>query len=129
MRLLATTLSLTVPDPAASAGFLRRHFGFREDLVFDGGAALRHPDGGPVVFFLRTGLATLPEAQRELRAQGLILALTVANAEAEEARLRGEGVEPAGSMQEDEWGERSFQVIDPNGVVLQLVQWVGERPY
>ena len=25
----------------------------------------------------------------------------------------------------EEWGERAFQVRDPNGVVLQLVDWNG----
>jgi uncharacterized glyoxalase superfamily protein PhnB len=25
----------------------------------------------------------------------------------------------------DDWGERSFQVRDPNGVVIQLLDWNG----
>ena len=40
-------------------------------------------------------------------------------------------------IETEEWGERYFQVTDPNGVVIQLVQWVdapappsgaGQRP-
>jgi len=27
------------------------------------------------------------------------------------------------ALREEEWGERLFQVTDPNGVVVQLVQW------
>ena len=27
-------------------------------------------------------------------------------------------------LETEEWGERYFQVSDPNGVVIQLVQWV-----
>jgi len=27
------------------------------------------------------------------------------------------------SLTRDEWGERAFQVRDPNGVIVQLVDW------
>jgi uncharacterized glyoxalase superfamily protein PhnB len=26
-------------------------------------------------------------------------------------------------LTEEEWGERAFQVRDPNGVIVQLVDW------
>jgi len=31
-------------------------------------------------------------------------------------------------LQTEPWGERFLQVADPNGVVIQLVQWVAEEP-
>lgn len=129
MNILATTLTCVVGDPAASAGFLAAHFGFREVLAFDGGAAVEHPGGGPTLFFLREGLATLGPSQRQTRAQGITLAFTVADIEAEVARLRTDGVQPTTDIRQDDWGERHVQIADPNGLVLQLVQWVGERPY
>jgi catechol 2,3-dioxygenase-like lactoylglutathione lyase family enzyme len=129
VNILATTLTCVVGDPAASAGFLAAHFGFREVLAFDGGAAVEHPGGGPTLFFLREGLATLGPSQRQTRAQGITLAFTVADIEAEVARLRTDGVQPTTDIRQDDWGERHVQIADPNGLVLQLVQWVGERPY
>ena len=129
MKVLTTNLSLTVPDPGASSAFLTAHFGYREDMAFDGGVALSHPDSGPVLFFLRQGIATLAEEQRDVLARGLILALTVEDLEAEKTRLRAEGVLPLAPIQQDGWGERSLQVADPNGLVFQLVASVGERPY
>jgi catechol 2,3-dioxygenase-like lactoylglutathione lyase family enzyme len=129
VKILATTLTCVVGDPAASAGFLAAHFGFREVLAFDGGAAVEHPCGGPTLFFLREGLAALGPSQRHTRAQGITLAFTVANIEAELARLRTDGVQPTTDIQQDDWGERHVQIADPNGLMLQLVQWVGERPY
>ena len=130
MKVLTTTLAMTVPDPAASSAFLSRHFGYREDMAFPGGAALSHPDGGPVLFFLRPGLNEVAEEVRDATVQGLVLALTVEDLEAEEARLRAEGAVPLQPIQQDEWGERRFQVADPNGLLVQLVAWVGgERPY
>lgn len=129
MNILATTVSLVVSDPAASAEFLVAHFGFREVLAFDGGAAVEHPGGGPTLFYLREGLDTLDPAQRHVLAQGITLAFTVADIEAEVARLRSDGVQPASDIRQDDWGERHVQIADPNGLILQLVQWVGERPY
>ncbi|MCU0733558.1 MAG: VOC family protein [Hyphomonas sp.] len=129
MNILATTLTFVVGDPAASAGFLTAHFGFREVLAFDGGAAVEHPGGGPTLFFLREGLATLEASQRHVLAQGITLALTVEDIESEVARLRRAGVTPNSDIRQDDWGERHVQLADPNGLILQLVQWVGRRPY
>jgi catechol 2,3-dioxygenase-like lactoylglutathione lyase family enzyme len=104
MNVLATTLSLVVGDPVASARFLAAHFGFRELLAFDGGAAVEHPGGGPTLFFLREGLDTLDPAQRHVLAQGITLAFTVPDIEAEVARLRSDGVQPASDIRQDGLG-------------------------
>ncbi|WP_435880318.1 VOC family protein [Streptomyces nondiastaticus] len=29
-------------------------------------------------------------------------------------------------LREEPWGERLFQMTDPNGVVVQLVEWAGD---
>lgn len=129
MNILATTLTFVVADPAASAGFLAAHFGFREAIAFDGGAAVEHPSGGPTLFFLREGLATLETSQRHVRAQGVTLALTVEDIEAEVGAMRCGGIEPKSDIRQDDWGERHIQITDPNGLIVQLVQWVGDRPY
>jgi uncharacterized glyoxalase superfamily protein PhnB len=43
--------------------------------------------------------------------------------EGELARLQTEGVAIAMPLTSEEWGERAFQVRDPNGVIVQLVDW------
>ena len=75
------------------------------------------------VIYLRRGLPTLPADQRDDHAGGLILALTVDDLEGELARLQGEGVRITMPLTSEEWGERAFQVRDPNGVIVQLVDW------
>jgi catechol 2,3-dioxygenase-like lactoylglutathione lyase family enzyme len=129
MNLLATTLTLTVGDPAASSAFFTTHFGFREVLAFDGGAAVERPGGGPTLFFLRQGLTTLEPSQRDVPAQGVTIAFTVEDIGAEVARLLSNGVEPTSEIRQDDWGERHVQVADPNGLIVQLVQWASGRPY
>jgi len=120
----ATAISLNVDDPAASSAFLQAHFGFHEQMAADGFASLTREDAGVNVIFLRRGLPTLPADQRDEHAAGLILAFTVADLEGELARLRAEGVAITMPLTVEDWGERAFQVRDPNGVVIQLVDWL-----
>jgi uncharacterized glyoxalase superfamily protein PhnB len=123
MKITSSAVSLNVEDVAASSDFLRRHFGFQEAMAADGFASLTRDDAGMNVVFLRRGLATLPDDQRDDHAQGLILAFVVDDLEGELARLQSEGVTITMPLTSEEWGERAFQVRDPNGVIIQLVDW------
>ena len=125
MKITDTAVSLTVDDVEASSSFLVEHFGFTEAMAADGFASLTRPDAGMSVVYLRRGLATLPADQRDVHARGQILAFEVDDLEGELARLREEGVAITMPLIAEEWGERAFQVRDPNGVVVQLVDWNG----
>lgn len=128
MKISSSAVSLNVDDVAASSDFLTRHFGFREVMAADGFASLTRDDAGMNVIFLRRGLATLPADQRDDHAQGLILAFVVDDLEGELARLRREEVTITMPLTVEEWGERAFQVRDPNGVIIQLVDWNATAP-
>ncbi|MGW0549275.1 VOC family protein [Streptomyces altiplanensis] len=123
MKIAATAISLTVDDVAASAGFLVTHFGFQEAMAADGFASLAREDA-PNVIFLERGTEVLPEGFRDQRAAGVIVAFTVDDLPAEYERLKGAGVGISMELREEPWGERLFQVTDPNGVIIQLVDWV-----
>ncbi|MES4901626.1 MULTISPECIES: VOC family protein [unclassified Streptomyces] len=125
MKVTSSAVSLNVDDVPASSAFLVEHFGFHEQMAADGFASLTRDDLDMNVIFLRRGLETLPADQRDEHAAGLILALVVDDLEGELARLRGEGVTITMPLTEEEWGERAFQVRDPNGVIVQLVDWNG----
>ena len=125
MQITASAVSLNVDDVPASSAFLVEHFGFSEDMAADGFASLSRPDAGMSVVFLRRGMPTLPADQRDDHAGGLILAFVVTDLEGELARLQAEGVRITMPLTEEEWGERAFQVRDPNGVIVQLVDWKG----
>lgn len=123
MKVTSCAVSLNVEDVSASSAFLVEHFGFHEQMAADGFASLTRDDLGMNVIFLRRGLESLPADQRDEHAAGLILALVVDDLEGELARLREEGVAITMPLKEEEWGERAFQVRDPNGVIVQLVDW------
>jgi uncharacterized glyoxalase superfamily protein PhnB len=123
VRITGSAVCLNVADVPASAAFLASHFGFRQEMAADGFASLARDDTGMHVAFLRRGLALLPDNQRDTHAAGLILAFVVDDLEGELARLRAEGVEITMPLREEPWGERAFQVTDPNGVIVELLDW------
>ena len=129
MNFTSSAVSLNVSDERASAEFLSRHFGFAEVMATDGFVSLTRPDVGMNVIYLRTGLTTFkPERLRGRHADGLLLVFVVDDVDAEYARLEAEDVEFTTPIETEPWGERYFQVSDPNGIVIQLVTWVGTPP-
>ena len=93
----------------------------------DGFVSLSRPDAGFNLIYLRTGLPTFkPPALAGHRADGLLVAFVVDDVDAEHDRLVAEGVPVTTPLETEPWGERYFQVTDPCGVVVQLVQWVQE---
>ncbi|MFN0072228.1 MAG: VOC family protein [Chloroflexota bacterium] len=127
MEVTAAAISLNVNDVTASAEFAMRHFGFTESMSADGFVSLTRPDLGFNLIFLRTGLATFkPERLRGHHADGLLIALVVNDIDAQYSRLQAEGVPITTPIETEPWGERFFQVTDPNGITIQLVQWMVE---
>jgi predicted enzyme related to lactoylglutathione lyase len=129
VQITASAVSLNVDDPEASANFVKTYFGFEEEMAMEGFVSLSRPDAGFNLIYLRTGLPTFkPPAIAGHRADGLLLVFEVDDIDAEHDRLLREGVEITTPLETEEWGERFFQVTDPCGVVLQLVQWVRAAP-
>jgi uncharacterized glyoxalase superfamily protein PhnB len=123
MQITGTAVSLTVDDVRASSDFLTSHLGFAEEMSADGFASLRRNDSQMSVVLLRRGIDVLPDNLRDQHAAGVIVAFVVTDLDAEEARLRSEGVPITMPLHEEPWGERLFLVTDPNGVVYELAEW------
>ncbi|GAA3937696.1 hypothetical protein GCM10022244_52630 [Streptomyces gulbargensis] len=126
MNVTTSTLPLTVADVDASREFFRTHLGYEVAMAADGFASLTRGAADPAadIVLLRTGTEVLPPEQRHRRAEGVILAFTVSGLDAEERRLREAGAPITMPLREEPWGERLFQMTDPNGIVVQLVEWV-----
>ncbi|MGX5185414.1 VOC family protein [Streptomyces avermitilis] len=123
MQIAASTVSLTVADVAASQAFLTAHLGYTVQAAADGFASLTRADAVDIVLLAR-GTQVLPPEQRDRHAAGLILAFTLADGlHDQEKRLREAGVEITMPLREEPWGERLFQITDPNGVIIQFVEW------
>jgi predicted enzyme related to lactoylglutathione lyase len=128
MEITASAISLNVDDVIASAAFIKQHFGFKEDMSAEGFVSLSRPDAGFNLIFLQTGLKSFkPTHLRGHRADGLLVVFVVNDIDREYTRLQSEGVTITTPIETEPWGERFFQVTDPNGVVLQLVQWMTDQ--
>ncbi len=127
MQITASAISLNVDDVTASATFVKQHFGFSEEMSADGFMSLSRKDVGFNLIFLRTGLESFkPIHLRGHQADGLLIVLVVDDIDTEYERIQAEGVTITTEIETEPWGERFFQVSDPNGVVIQLVQWITE---
>ncbi|GAD83599.1 glyoxalase [Nocardia asteroides NBRC 15531] len=125
MQITSSAISLNVADPQASARFLIDHLGFTEQMAADGFVSLQRADAGMNVIYLRTGLGTFKPARIAGSAgEGTLVVFVVDDIDAEYERLRGAGVSIETPIETEEWGERYFQMTDPNGIVIQLVQWM-----
>ena len=81
--------------------------------------SVRYSDGRVLVVSKPAGLVTHPAGGHPTGT--LVHALL--NLEGELARLQNEGVSITMPLTSEEWGERAFQVRDPNGIIIQLVDW------
>jgi uncharacterized glyoxalase superfamily protein PhnB len=127
VQFTASTVSLTVDDVTRSQEFFTAHLGYAVRHAADGFVSLSHDDAVDVVLLAR-GIEVLPPEQRDQRVSGLILAFTVASGLREqEKRLREAGVRITMPLREEPWGERLFQVTDPNGVIIQFVEWAASE--
>jgi uncharacterized glyoxalase superfamily protein PhnB len=125
LNITASAISLNVEDEKASADFLKDHFGFSEEMAANGFVSLSRKDAGFNLVYLRKGLASLkPESLRNTIAGGILIVFVVDDIDNEYRRLGDEGVSFTTPIETEPWGERYFQVTDPNGVIIQLVQWV-----
>ncbi|MDN5726553.1 MAG: VOC family protein [Propionibacteriales bacterium] len=124
MHITDSAISLNVPDVAASAAWVKKHLGFTEAMAAEGFCSLTHPDAGFNLIYLQTGLPTFKPASVAGAADGLLVAFTVEDIDADHARLVKEDATIVTPLETEPWGERYFQMSDPNGVIYQLVQWV-----
>ncbi|GIF15070.1 VOC family protein [Actinoplanes teichomyceticus] len=128
MQITSSVVALTVDDVPASSKFLADHFGYTERMSAEGFASLSRADGGVDVVFHAVGLEVLPPELRHVPVAGTIVAFVVDDLDAEQDRLRAEGVEPSLPIREEPWGERLLLVTDPNGVVYELASWAEPAP-
>ena len=124
MTITDSAISLNVTDVEASSAWARKYLRFEVAMEADGFCSLAHPDAGFNLIYLRTGLSTFKPASAAGHADGLLVVFTVDDIDADYERLRQDGVEIITPIETEPWGERYFQMADPNGIVYQLVQWV-----
>ncbi|MEV0521993.1 VOC family protein [Streptomyces sp. NPDC050439] len=124
MNIIASAVLLTVGDPAASGRFFTDHLGFREVLVAESAIHLTRDDAATDLVVLESKPAP-HERERESAPQTEPqVSFTVTDLASEHERLWREGARITTPLRQEPWGEWVMQLTDPNGVVIQLVEWV-----
>ena len=74
------------------------------------------------------GLSTFkPAAVAGRHADGLLVVFVLDDVDAFYEELTARDVPITTAIETEPWGERYFQVTDPNGVVYQFVQWIEDE--
>lgn len=96
--------------------FYTELLGFELSYDHDCYLGIRAGKGGPELGFMRPD-ADAPDG---FDGRGITFGITVADADAQCARLRARGVAILQPPTDQPWGARSFVIRDPNGVVLYV---------
>lgn len=114
---------ITVEDLAGSVEFFVERLGFEVVFLSEGYVSLRHPAHGLQLGFMRP----LPD-EAPFRGQGLTYGLEVDDVDAEYERIVAAGVDTDGPPRDNPWGDRSFTLVDPNGIALHIHQVIEPAP-
>ena len=125
MRITRMDATISTKKLVESKEFYMKHFGFRLIYESDWYIELMPSD-------MSTGGISFTLPQREVgeffSGRGLIISFEVDDADAEYARLKGEGLSFVQELADKPWGERSFVVNDPNGVHLYVYASIPATP-
>jgi catechol 2,3-dioxygenase-like lactoylglutathione lyase family enzyme len=119
MNIVASTVVFTVDDPAGSRRFFTTYLGFHEVLDTPDLTWLSRDDTATDILLHQRDL----ELPRERIAQPVV-AFAVTDLAKEHARLQAEGAPITRQLCRDPWGEWLMRLTDPNGIVVELTEWI-----
>lgn len=108
-------------DVAGTAEFYQRHFNFKPMFESDWYVHLQSRTEPSVnLAVLEHDHETIPAEARGIT-RGVILTFEVDDVDAEDERLRGEGVPVVYSLKSEEHGQRHAIYRDPNGIMIDVI--------
>ena len=116
---------ITASNMKASCDFFVKHLGF--EAVFESSwyvllSRASTEGGSATIAFMTPEHPSRPPGPAAFNGVGVLLTLQVDDARAEETRLRAAGVDIAYAVQHEAWGQIRFQVRDPSGLLLDIVE-------
>ncbi|WP_214319539.1 VOC family protein [Nonomuraea sediminis] len=119
MNIVSSTVVFTVDDLAGSRHFFTTYLGFREVLDTPDFAWLSRDDTAADILLHQRDL----ELPRERVAQPVV-AFAITDLVKEHERLHDEGAPITRQLCRNPWGEWLMRLTDPNGIVVELTEWI-----
>ncbi|MEX1363356.1 MAG: VOC family protein [Nannocystaceae bacterium] len=114
---------IAVTNLPASVDFFTQWLGFEIVFLSEGLVSLRHPGSGLGLGFCRPLADEAPFVGK-----GLTYGIEVDDVEAAYERFVSGSVDTDGPPRDNPWGDRSFTVVDPNGIALHIHQPIEPAP-
>jgi catechol 2,3-dioxygenase-like lactoylglutathione lyase family enzyme len=103
--------------------FYQEVLGFGVRFESDWYILLHTPDGGEEIAFLQPDHPTqAPLFQPAFNGKGVFLTIEVDDVDAEYRRIQSLKVPVTVEIRDEEWGDRHFAIIDPNGIGIDIVK-------
>lgn len=125
MQVQALSLTVMSGNPSVSARFYTQLFGFTPTAELPWFVSLQHPQHRHFnLDLIQMGHMAAGVPLKDQQTSGVMLALVVEDVEGEERRLRQEGIELTMPVTVEPWGQKRLQIQAPDGVILELLQFV-----
>lgn len=128
MRFSKLGLAIAAEEPRRTARWFADHFGFQVGVDIGWYVSTWHEGHDNLALdIVHRDHDTWPADQGK-EFGGALVGLLVEDVDAEEKRLREEGVEVVLPLVTEPWGQRRFQVRGPDRVLVELLQLVEPDP-
>jgi catechol 2,3-dioxygenase-like lactoylglutathione lyase family enzyme len=107
----------------ATKAFYTETMGWRIDFENEFYLLLGAENGGQLSFLLPDHPTQAPLFQPAFTGQGVYLTVEVSDVDAEYERIKALGVPIAVELRDEEWGDRHFAIVDPNGIGVDIVTY------
>ncbi|MFI6689138.1 VOC family protein [Streptomyces sp. NPDC050485] len=121
VNITSSAISLHIADAAASSEFFTTHLGFREVVRGEGYICLGRDDAAADIVLLERSPEDPPRDRPG--PQDVTVSFTVTAIADEHDRLRREGAPIITALRQQPWGNWQLRLTDPNGVIVELVEW------
>lgn len=103
--------------------FYQQVLGFGIRFESDWFILMHTPDGNSEIAFMLPDQPTqAPVFQPVFGGKGVFLTIEVENVDAEYTRIKDLGIPVEVEVRDEEWGDRHFAVVDPNGIGVDIVK-------
>lgn len=123
MNLQSIGFVILSDDVKTAATFYTEVLGFESLVTMDWYASLQQPQfQGVYLDIIKEGHEAAGEHLKDSSTAGTMIALIVEDVQNEFERISALGIQMIMDIKDEPWGQRRFQFLAPDGIVIELIQ-------